>query len=295
MTAPTVRLAMPGGLEGAMQKSLAPTVRLSIAKLGEDVPKLRHVKAFEPPHLRLALGGAGHSVERRAPALIAARSNQPALLVAFPYLKYFTRQRHKYHFRDWVLDSGAFTAHSSGKPIVLADYINCCREMASDPKLTEIYSLDVIGDWRGSAKNTAYMWKAGIEAIPTYHIGEPWDVLLGLARDYPKIALGGVAMKRGNDKLDWARRCLSAVWPKKVHGFGFGLEEHLLAAPFHSADATNWEIGPCRYGCWAAFNGAQIPLRGGRQNLRAQVEYYLAVEAKARSRWRKEMAELEAL
>jgi hypothetical protein len=216
----------------------------------------------------------------------------PALLVSYVYLDGFLRHRKHYVYRDWVLDSGAFSAYASGKPIVLGNYIRKCREFQTrDPKLTEIYSLDVIGDWRASLKNTELMWKAGIQAIPCYHHGEPWDVLTGLAKDYPKIALGGIARKHGEVKLNWARKCLSAVWPKKVHGFGFGDAEHVLKVPFHSTDATNWEMGACAYGRWRQFGGLSI--RGSRQDLRGEVRWYLSLEAKARARWAKEMAELE--
>ena len=43
----------------------------------------------------------------------------PALLVSFFYLNLFQDNRHQFHFRDWVLDSGAFSAHNSGVEINL--------------------------------------------------------------------------------------------------------------------------------------------------------------------------------
>ena len=167
--------------------------------------------------------------------------DKPALLVSFVYLKEFLKLRKKYEFRDWVLDSGAFSAFNIGIEIRLKDYIYVCKKlMAVDPNLAEIFGLDVIGDWKAGIKNVEKMWKEGIPAIPTYHYGEPQDVLKGIARDYPKIAIGGAVGLMGQNKIYYAEQVFARVWPKKVHGFGFGSEDQILKIPFHSTDATNW-------------------------------------------------------
>jgi hypothetical protein len=204
----------------------------------------------------------------------------------------FLRNRHRYHYRDWALDSGAFSAHNSGTVIGLRAYTDACKKLlAGDPTLTEVFSLDVIGDWRASLKNTEAMWADGVPAVPTYHVGEPESVLLGMAKDYPKIALGGAVGYRDKDR--WAAQCFARVWPKPVHGLGFGSEKSLMALPWHSVDATNWEIGPCKFGRWQSYG--QMSVRGSKQNLRAEVEWYLALERRARVRWKREMAKLASL
>ncbi len=162
-----------------------------------------------------------------------------------------------------------------------------------DPTLTEVFALDVIGDWKESLNNTEEMWRQGIPAIPCFHYGEPWELLKRLAKDYPKIAIGGCVGKRDKDKF--AGQCFARVWPKKLHGFGFGSEQSIMLYPWHSVDATNWEIGPCKFGRWASFGNANISVRGSQQNLRAEVEWYLELERKARNRWKKEMAQLATL
>jgi hypothetical protein len=134
------------------------------------------------------------------------------------------------------------------------------------------------------------MWAQGVEAIPCYHVGEPESILKGIAKDYPKIALGGCVGYR--DKDNFAAQCFARVWPKKIHGFGFGSEKSVMALPWHSVDATNWEIGPCKFGRWQSYG--KMSVRGSKQNLRAEVEWYLALEQRARQRWKKEMAKLDA-
>lgn len=242
------------------------------------------------PHVRLALGGA---VKRLKMALQPVPGElQPALLCSYVYLNLLVGHQHEYSYRDWSLDSGAFSAHQLGIKIELAQYIAKCHELfATDPKLTECFSLDVIGDWRGSERNTEQMWKAGVQAIPVYHHGEPEALLKHMASAYPKIAIGGAVGLVASVKQKWAEQCFARVWPKKIHGLGFGSELAAMGLPFHSMDATNWQAGPTRFGSWKTFGSMSV--RGGSQNVRCEVDWYLALERKARSRWRKEMEALE--
>ena len=217
--------------------------------------------------------------------------DRPALLVSYVYLKPFLANKHRYNYRNWVMDSGAFSAHNSGTDIKLQDYIDICKKLSiEDKSLVEIYSLDVIGDWKASLKNCEAMWAQGVQAIPCFHVGEPESILKGLAKDYPKVALGGCVGFKDKDKF--AAQCFSRIWPKKIHGFGFGSEKSVMALPWHSVDATNWEIGPCKFGRWNSYG--KMSVRGSKQNLRAEVEWYLDLEKRARARWANEMKKLEA-
>lgn len=216
----------------------------------------------------------------------------PALLVSYFYLKNFLRYQNLYQYRDWALDSGAFSAHSLGKEINLTEYIACCKQLREEDKtLTEIFALDVIGDWKASIKNTERMWTEGIPAIPCYHYGEPEAALMHLKKNYPKIALGGCAKMGSTKKMAFVQACFARVWPHKVHGFGFGSELAIMGFPFHSVDSTSWEFAACGFGNWRAFG--KMSIRGSSQNLRSEVEYYLTLEEKARTRWRAEMELVE--
>lgn len=251
---------------------------------------------LEAPAVRLAhvpgAQGDNNLIGQRGVEQLPVES-RPALLVSYVYLEPFLANKHRYAYRDWVMDSGAFSAHNSGMVIVLQDYIDCCKKlMAEDPTLTEVFALDVIGDWKAGIKNCEEMWRQGVEAIPCFHYGEPWELLTSLCKDYPKVALGGCVGKKDKDKF--AGQCFARVWPKRIHGFGFGSEKSIMAFPWHSVDATNWEIAPCKYGQWKAFGTQRVSVRGSRQNLRAEVEWYLDLERRARDRWRKEMKKLEA-
>lgn len=270
----------------------APSVRLATkANSGREASNL-HSPAVRLAHIDGAQGDCvlqGTKGRKRLPVSMA-----PALLVSYFYLKPFLANQARYCYRDWVMDSGAFSAKESGVTIHLQDYIKTCRKLlAEDPTLTEVYALDVIGNHRASAENARIMWEEGIPAIPCFHYGSPEAALMEIAEKYPKIAIGGCARMRGSAKLDFAKQVFARVWPKRIHGFGFGSEKAILALPFHSVDATNWEIGPCKFGRWNSFGNMSV--RGSDQNLRKEVEYYLRVEEKARAKWRPQMAQLAAL
>lgn len=199
-------------------------------------------------------------------------------------------------YEDWVLDSGAFSAWASGRAIDLNDYIVMCKDLiARDPSLTEVFSLDVIGDWKASLVNADLMWKAGVPAIPTFHINEPDHVLKSMAAQFPKIALGGVAKVRTQLRLRWAEQCFARVWPKKVHGFGFGDERSPMCLPFHSVDATSWAQQPQRFGLYKMW-GDGIPVRGSAKiNIRSNVDHYIDLEQAVSKRWRRELDQLEKI
>lgn len=261
------------------------------------------------PLVRLAYGGPAKSVEsgltvptvRLAHSLGAQGDNvlvgrngveqlpnevRPAILVSYAYLKTFAEQKERLAYRDWALDSGAFTAYQLGKPVVLEEYIEDAKALVEeDDTLSEVFALDVIGDWKASAANVDRMWEAGIRAIPCFHAGSPEHELIRLSKTFPKIALGGIALAKTKKKLAWARQCFARVWPCAIHGFGFGSEQAIMALPWHSTDATNWEIGPCKFGQWAAYGGERVSIRGSHQNLRVEVEHYLRIERRARARW----------
>lgn len=244
------------------------------------------------PEVRLVITGNTVNSERYRRAF-SGLIEAPSLLVSYAYLGGWLGARATIPHRSWVLDSGAFTAHQLGKPVDLAAYTDLAADLQkSDPKLAEVFALDVIGDWRETRKNVDSMWERGVRAIPTYHYGEPKEVLLGYAKDFPKIALGGVAKMRGPRKLEWSRACFAHVWPKKIHGFGYGHESLLNALPFHSADATSWEIRPARFGTWQAYRGTNLRFPKDLE-LRPEIEWYLKMERRLAYRWQREMALLE--
>ena len=249
-------------------------------------------KLMNSPTIRLALGGSARIVSSfiKEGWSVCGTTVLPSLLLSYAYEKVwmaFMKPPMKVIIRKFVLDSGAFTAHAAGKTIAVEAYRDAVyryRDMGVVP--AELFSLDVIGDWRGSVKNTEYLWANGLAAIPAYHYGEPEDLLLAYARDYPKIALGGAVGIPRKEKERWARQCFARVWPKPIHGFGFGMWA-VDVLPFHSIDCSDWECRAARFGCWHAFNGAKLGLGGGTllDNLGCEAQVWLEAEHRARKKW----------
>lgn len=253
-------------------------------------------------HVRLAYSGPPYALRTGlGPRPGVKPENLPSVLVSFVYLKQWLKNRHDYDVRDWVMDSGAFSAFKSGKHIDLQEFVDVVLELqAVDPTLVEVFGLDVIDSWEDGLRNVEEMWRQGVEAIPTYHKGEPEDVLSYLGETYPKIAVsgtGGVPMHR-NEKIRFFSQCISRVWPCKVHGFAVVDAACLRAVPFHSVDSSSWESGPTKWGTWRTMKPTaegRISVRGSKHNLRDEVDWYLSEEQQARVRWGKQFAQLDAV
>lgn len=242
----------------------------------------------ELPAIRLACCTARTAAVFRAASWRSrGESVLPSLLFSYAYEKHWLPILPELTIRNFVLDSGAFTANSSGKPIDIQVFINTVQRYRDNGVLpVEIFSLDVIGDWRGTMQNTELLWQAGIEAIPTFHYGEPEDVLIGYAKDYPKIALGGAVGVPRKEKERWVRQCFARVWPKPMHGFGFGMWA-LEQFPFHTIDCSDWEGNAARFGNWFRYGGRNLGL-GGKDlldNLAVEAQVWLDAEVKAKQRW----------
>lgn len=160
----------------------------------------------------------------------------------------------KYAFELWIqgrqregtsvfLDSGAFSAWSRGALLDIGAY---CRYIHQYAGVLDVYAnLDVIGDWRGSARNLDKMLAAGLRPIAVFHKGSPWNELDRLASLGLPLALGGLVGKGRSvtasniqTYLDMCWRRLRYHWPIKVHIFGIVAQWVLERYPWYSADSS---------------------------------------------------------
>lgn len=245
------------------------------------------------PTIRLSIAGGS---KRIVEALSYENLPAPSILASYFYFSQFKRFRSKLFFRDWALDSGAFSSKNRVKnePISLNKYIEDCLILKeSDDPPVEIFALDDLNSSEISIRNCERMWENEIEAIPAYHQGEPWEVLMEYRSRYPKIAIGGtVAYGKTGKDYNWVDQVFARTWPHKIHGFGFGSEKQIMTFPFSSVDSTGWEIMPCRFGRWYSMNEQLVSVRGSKQNLRMEIDAYLRLEKRARFRWKRTMEEL---
>ena len=239
--------------------------------------------------IRLAVNG---KFRQEVITLENCKDCPPPILVSFFYLRHVDSIFSKIHYRDWVMDSGAFSAATTRKVIEINEYIDCClARKEEDPKLKEVFSLDVIGNHKASLENWQKMKEAGLEAIPTFHYGTDINAIRDMP-DVDKIALGGMVGQSRNEKIKFAEQCFARTWPKKIHGFGVTSEAILSKVPFHSVDASSWSYSPGRFGRWRSMPGF-VSERSTSKNLKTEVQWYLELEKKMKNRWGRELASLD--
>jgi len=234
--------------------------------------------------LYLAYNGTG-----RKTLELHADDDAVNLLVALPFLDDFQKHRDNFNLNRWCLDSGAFSAHNSGAVITYEQWAEAAKGCDAD----EVFGLDVIGDSKGTRRNLERAWADGIDAIPTFHFGEPWAALDWCKESGRKIALGGCARIHHSRRLAWAQQCFARAWPVRVHGFACSSNEAVSLLPFDSVDATSWCYAPGAMGAWAGYTGKQIQVKcRGVSDYWVEVREHQRRERKATARWRRTMKQL---
>lgn len=138
------------------------------------------------------------------------------------------------------LDSGAFTAATSGVPIRLSDYIAFCEKHAKS--FGVVAALDVIGDEDATWVNYRAMLSAGLAPIPTWHISSSERALHRILAEAEYFAVGGMVGMRNRLRNQLLRRVWDTIYTRapsaRVHGFGLTRTTELLAFPWYSVDSS---------------------------------------------------------
>lgn len=140
-------------------------------------------------------------------------------------------------------DSGAFSAWSRGATIDIRQYIAFVKEYRHN--LGDYANLDVIGDWKRSARNLDVLLSEGLQPTAVFHRGSPWNELDRLASLGLPVALGGL-VGRGRSQsataikpyLDECWSHLKHHWPVRVHVLGIVSQWVLERYPWFSADSS---------------------------------------------------------
>lgn len=144
-----------------------------------------------------------------------------------------------------LVDSGAFSAWRTGQPRSLPKYIETCKALSPSGLVDGIASLDVIGDWKATMSNHLKMLDAGLDTMPTFHVGEPDQALDAILAIKPRyIGLGGLVGKSANARrawLDvvWAKLVRHPHWQFKVHGWGVTDFTLVTRYPWFSVDSSS--------------------------------------------------------
>ena len=143
------------------------------------------------------------------------------------------------------MDSGAFSAFTSGVDIDLKEY---CNYLHKNEDIIEVASvLDGIGDPLKTYQNQLAMEQLGTKPLPCYHYGEDERYLDYYIANYEYITIGGMVPISTPQLRVW----LDRIWndhlidgsgrPKvKVHGFGLTVPKLMYRYPWYSVDSSSW-------------------------------------------------------
>ncbi|MFE3378734.1 hypothetical protein [Streptomyces anulatus] len=151
-------------------------------------------------------------------------------------------------------DSGAHTARTLGLHLTLEEYAAWCRKW--EDQLTLYANLDVIGGPEATWRNQRQLEDVhGLEPIPVFHTGDPWEWLERyLDEGYTYIALGKLLGNPVKEVLPWIAKAFRIAGDRAVfHGFGMTVWRALREFPFYSVDSSTWTSG-YRFGVVKLFD-----------------------------------------
>lgn len=165
-----------------------------------------------------------------------------------------------------LLDSGAFSAWSTGKNISPIDYMRFIDENAQ--YIGKYIALDVVGDADLTQMYYEIMRLKGYEPIPVFHYGDDFKYLdYYVERSETTIALGGSAKMRSKPTV--------AAWCSDVIGRYPGVNFHLLGSSSRQI-TDHCDLASCDSSTWIikAFNGKPQHIPGKTRSSKiARAEY----------------------
>ena len=168
-------------------------------------------------------------------------------------------------FKRVIIDSGAFSFINGKRIGNWARYTEDYAAFINQYGIENFFELDIdsiVGLKEVERLRAMLERLTGKQPIPVWHKGRGKDYFLGMVKDYPYIALGGIAIK------EIPRNIFEKSFPwfinkahennTKIHGLGYTSLPNLTKYHFDSVDSTTWNVG-AKYG-----NVCQIKLgRGG--------------------------------
>lgn len=167
--------------------------------------------------------------------------------------------------QSFMLDSGAFTFLSSSKVKESWDrYTEEYAKFINDYDVRLFFELDIdslVGIKEVERLRAKLERLTGKQPIPVWHKNRGKEGFLKMCREYPYVALGGIAIKEIPTELykkafPWFIRT-AHEHKCKIHGLGFTQISELPKFRFDSVDSSAW-----LYGNMGAFIYKFIPSKG---------------------------------
>jgi hypothetical protein len=146
--------------------------------------------------------------------------------------------RYRAMFESMILDCGAGDKrHRQGASVKLHAYADFCLEHGDFYEWVASAD-DINGGASLNLNNWQFMLDRGVEAVPTFHQGEPISLLEEYCSRAGRIGLGGKdrPIRDAEAFLDAA----FSVIPQRVKVHGWALTNYTAKYPFESVDSKSW-------------------------------------------------------
>lgn len=170
---------------------------------------------------------------------------QPRVLASYAYVDGWGKEIDAYKNIDLIVDSGAFTAYTTGNTINIANYIAWLKDHHT--YITAAFNLDVIGDAAASARNYIRIQEAvgdTIDIVPVWHITSPAAELERISATSDYVAIGGVAnlSSKGPKLMPHLVRAhrIARDHGTALHGLGVTGIKTMMGLPWYSVDSNSW-------------------------------------------------------
>lgn len=173
----------------------------------------------------------------------------------------------------FLLDSGAFTFMNSGKVLDFDAYTEKYIDFIRENDMKYFFEMDidsVVGYEKVKVLRKKIERRTGKQPIPVWHYSRGKDDYIGMCKDYPYVAFGGLmtdGVKR-EQLLKYMPWFIDKAHENNamIHGLGFTHTRILDKYHFDTVDSSSW-IGGQRYGLEYRFEDGivkQIKREGKR-------------------------------
>lgn len=173
--------------------------------------------------------------------MLDSKSPKLNILAAYPYMSKGIIQTLVDYKDDlrFVLDSGAFTAWKSGKPIDFNSYCSYIKDLPVEP--WRYFNLDLVGDGKGSYQNYIKMLDKGLKPIPVFTRGEDIELLDEYYKTSDVVAIGGLVGTIGNNA--YVNGIMKHINGRKTHLLGFTRPNYITHYKPYMCDSSSWLMG----------------------------------------------------
>ena len=203
------------------------------------------------------------------------------VLESFYYANQKTEQYIPF-FKDFLLDSGAFTFFSAGKKVDWDDYVDRYAAFIVKNNIKKFFELDIdklVGYQKVLDLRKRLETITGRKCIPVWHKSRGKEEFLQMCNEYKYVAVGGIVSKEiTKDQYDLFTWLVNEAHKRgcKVHGLGFTNLEGMVKYHFDTVDSTSWTTGN-RFGAVYRFNGKTMEKFGKKKGERI-ADYYKALK-----------------